>query len=124
PVEDDAVPALDDLDLEALERMRLRTAEPTLPHVPTDVKLQEDLSAESGVPMSQYEAAELTALGWAAGAESRASFMRLLASVLSVIPTFDVALKPMGAGTGFAFGGSNLGAAMQAAAEVASAEAN
>ncbi len=71
---------------------------------------------DSGMRLIPFEKEELDKAGEAASKQEDIGSVEVLASILNIIPSFSVDMKPIGIGAGVSFGGSNLGAAMQAVA--------
>jgi len=71
---------------------------------------------ESGMKLIPFEKEELDKAGEAASKQEDIGSIEVLASILNIIPSFSVDLKPIGIGAGASFGGSNLGSAAQAMA--------
>jgi hypothetical protein len=112
------VPELDELDLEALERMRLQSSEPQVPHRPLDIdNARPEIVDDEERPLSRHESMHLDLLWGVHMAETLASGMDGVAASLASVPEFETALKPMGTGTAMTFGGSNLSRAASAGAQ-------
>ncbi len=106
-------PTLDDLDIEALERMNYRQEEPSVPAEPVAIPIAVDTSGEGGGhKLIAEEARELEKLSDARGKQETAGTFDKIGSALSIIPTFSVNLEPWGIGASVSFGGSNLASAM------------
>jgi hypothetical protein len=71
---------------------------------------------ESGLKLIPFEKEEMDKSGEAATKQEDIGAIEVLASILNIIPSFSVDLKPIGIGAGMSFGGSNLGSATQAVA--------
>lgn len=114
------IPPLDDLDTDALQRLRLRTREPEISHHRIDVDIAESSEVDvQGRKISSYEATELDLMWGAQIAQDIAAGLDALSSGLAIIPDIEAAAKPMGAGAGVTFGGTNISRAVSAGAHVA-----
>jgi len=114
------IPRLDDLDLDALERLRLKPREPELPHRTIEVDIAEPMIVDvEGRKISSYEANELDLLWGAQLSQDIAIGLDTLGTVFAMIPGFEAAAKPMGAGAGVHFGGLHLCEVAKAGAQVA-----
>jgi hypothetical protein len=114
------VPGLDQLDTDALARLRLSAREPELAHRPIEVDIASPTVVDvEGKKVSSYEARELDLLWGAQLSQDVAAGLDALASGLAIIPDIEAAAKPMGAGAGVTFGGTNLSRAITAGAHVA-----
>jgi hypothetical protein len=103
------IPPLDELDTDALERLRLNPREPELPHRAIEVDIAEPLVRDAGGrKISSYEASELDLLEAAQLAHDAAAALDSLASGLAIIPNVEAAAKPMGGGAAVHWGGTNL----------------
>jgi hypothetical protein len=112
------VPELEALDAAALERMRLRSREPVVNPRTIDIDIAADLDSADGKKISSYEDEELALLTEAQRWENLAGGLSALAATAGLVPTFEAAAKPMGAGAGVHFGGVNLNVAAAAGAAV------
>jgi hypothetical protein len=113
-----AVPELDALDTAALEKMKFKSTEPEVGPRPIEVDIASDLSGAEGKKISTYEARELDLLSQAQTAEDVAGGLAAAAATAGLVPQFEAAAKPMGAGAGVHFGGVNLHQAASAGAAV------
>lgn len=102
------IPGLDELDTDALERLRLHAGEPELPHRPIEVDIAADLSEAKGRLISSYESKEQDQLERARLELLAAAFLEKLSKVMAAIPDFEVAIKPLGLGASIKFGGTLL----------------
>ena len=113
-------PDLDELDLDALEGMRLKPREPELPHRPIEVDIEEPMIVDvEGRKISSYEATELDLLLGAQRHQNNATGLDYLGTVFGMMPGFEAAAKPMGAGAGVHFGGLHLSEVAKAGAQIA-----
>ena len=71
---------------------------------------------ESGLKLIPFEKEEMDKASEAADRQEDIGAVEVLASILNIIPSFSVDVKPIGIGAGLSFGGSNLGSAAQAVA--------
>ena len=107
--DDIVVPELDELDTEALERMRFSAQEPTVATRSVTVSVAQNVVAEAaGHQLSPEEAAELADLASAQQAYRSASAQEMIGSGLAMIPTFGGNIEPFGIGMTMSFGGGNL----------------
>jgi hypothetical protein len=113
------IPTLDDLDIGALERLRLNAREPTLPHRPIEVDIAEPGIVDvEGKKLSSYEAKELALLWQAHSVQGAAGAQELISKTMAAIPDIEAAAKPMGAGVGTKFGGTLLSKLYSTAASI------
>jgi len=106
-------PALDALDIEALERMNYKQQEPAVPTEPIAIPIAQDTSGEGGGhKLIAEEVKELDKLSDARDKQETAGTFDKIGGALSIIPNFSVNLEPWGIGASVSFGGSNLAAAM------------
>jgi hypothetical protein len=103
------VPELEELDLDAFAKMKLRAAEPALApqQIAIDIASDPDGIA-SGKKISSHELQEMESLEEARGHQEASSILELVGSILGLIPQFDADVKPIGIGAGFGFGGVQL----------------
>lgn len=113
------VPGLDELDRDALEKMRFRSGEPEIARRPIEVDLASEVGDADGRRISSHEAKELSLLKAGQAAQDIASALDTTGAVLSMIPQIEGAAKPMGAGVGIAFGGVHLSQVMAAGSSAA-----
>jgi hypothetical protein len=71
---------------------------------------------ESGLQLSPLESKEMALAKRAADLQQDIGQMETLASIMNLIPNFSINIQPIGCGASISFGGSNIGAAMQAMA--------
>lgn len=103
------IPALDALDIAALEKKKLKAAEPIVPQRPIDVDIAQDVDGLAGGKLvSSYEVQELEKLDSARGQYNAAAGMETGAAALGLIPHFGGEAEPMGAGASLRFGGEEL----------------
>lgn len=115
---DISIPELDALDTDTLAAMSpsFTTTEPVIAPRDIEIDIAGDLGASGGKLMSSFEADELGSLGTAQVFNTVAGVVDTVGAGLAAIPQFEVAAKPMGAGSGVTFGGSNLASMMNATA--------
>jgi receptor-binding and translocation channel-forming TcA subunit of Tc toxin len=111
------VPGLDQLDVDSLMRRRLTAREPDLPHRTIDVDIADDDA--DGATISSYEDKELDLLSAAQALQDTAAALDTTGTILGLIPQFEAAIKPMGAGAGIHFGGLQLAEMVRAGAQAA-----
>ncbi|WP_117214164.1 insecticidal toxin protein [Allorhizocola rhizosphaerae] len=111
------VPSLDGLDADALAKLRLNAREPDIAHRDIDVDIAEDTA--DGNKISSYEDKELDLLSASQALQDTAAGLDTLGTVLGMIPGFEAAAKPMGAGAGVHFGGLHLSEVARAGASAA-----
>jgi hypothetical protein len=70
----------------------------------------------SGLKLIPYEKEEMDKAAAAADSQKSIGVVETLGSILNIIPNFSGNIEPFGVGMSISFGGSNLGAAMQAVA--------
>lgn len=71
---------------------------------------------DSGLKLTSYEEEEMAKSASAADSQKSIGVVETLGSILNIIPNFSGNIEPFGIGMSISFGGSNLGAAMQAVA--------
>lgn len=79
---------------------------------------------ESGLRLSRYEKEDMDKSNEARALQIEVGQKELLASIFHLLPNLNVDLSPLGVGSGFQYGGSFLGNAMQAWAKGLQNEAN
>jgi Tc toxin complex TcA C-terminal TcB-binding domain len=114
---DIAIPAIDALVAEGLEKFKFMAKEPNVNRRPVEVDIAQDLGASGGKIMSSYEAQELESSHSARDWQVRASTTATSASLSYYIPTFHVDFEFWGLGGEIVFGGQHIGPALQAIAE-------
>lgn len=115
--QDLTAPTLDELDIEALERMNYRQQEPSVKAEPIAVTIAQDTSGEGGGhKLIAEEVKELEKLSEARDKQDTAGTFDKIGSALSTIPNMSIQIEPWGVGTSISFGGSNLAAHMTLAA--------
>ncbi len=114
---DIAIPELDGLDGDGLEKFKFGSAEPTLKRRPIDMDIAQDLGSSGGKIASSYEVAELQSAHSARDWQVRASATETIASLSHYIPSITASIKPLGLGGEIEFGGQHVGPAFKAIAE-------
>ena len=111
---DITIPELDALDTDALAAMSpiFSVAEPSIAPRDIEIDIASDLGASGGKIMSSFEADEIDSLGTAQIFTTVAGAHDAVGAGLATIPQFEIAAKPMGAGAGATFGGSQLASMM------------
>ena len=107
------IPALDQLEMDELVKLKLKPAEPVVPRRDIEVEISDDAIAE-GHKLNKHEVQELAKLGEAQGAQNVAAVLEGIGAILNLIPTFEGKASPLGVGAGVALGGVNLGQLMGA----------
>jgi hypothetical protein len=79
---------------------------------------------ESGLKLVAYEKEEMDKASEGASSQKTIGVVETLGSILNIIPNFSGNIEPFGVGMSISFGGSNLGAAMQAVARGMQIETN
>jgi hypothetical protein len=117
---DISIPEMDALDADALAAMSpsFSVAEPVLAPRDIAIDIASDLGDSGGKIMSSFEADEMESLGTAQVFTTVAGTLDAVGAGLAVIPQFEIAAKPMGAGAGTTFGGAQLASMMSATAAV------
>ncbi|WP_116070456.1 hypothetical protein [Asanoa ferruginea] len=114
------MPDLDDLDTDALLKLRLKAREPDLAQRQVDVDIAtEDLDDADGYKISSYESAELGMLGTAQVLQDTAAALSTLSAVVGFVPQIEASAKPWGIGAGVSFGGIHLKQVLDAGAAAA-----
>lgn len=116
-----AVPELDELDAESLQKMKFAMEESGVGLRPISVDIAEDLGDSGGKLVSSYEALELEKLADARDLQDVAQLLHLGGQAISLLPQFGIKFHFWGLGGDAAYGGFNLGKIAQFAANVASA---
>lgn len=112
-----AIPELDELDKDNLDKMKFAMKEPEVGLREIEVDIAQDLGASGGKIVSSHEKNELEASHSARDWQVRSSTMATIASLAHFIPKGSVDLKPIGIGGGVEYGGDHLGPAFSAIAE-------
>lgn len=114
------IPPLDELDVAALERLRLNPSEPRMAHREIEVDIAEPMIVDvEGKKVSSYEAKELDLLWGAQLSQDAAAVLDAIAAVIGAVPQIEASAKPWGIGAGVSFGGHNLWNVVTAGAAVA-----
>jgi hypothetical protein len=113
------VPELDALDTDAMNKMRLKAAEPELQPRDIAVDIASDLEGAGGRVISSHENTELDLLFAAQVAADAAGILDAVGAYVAIVPDIEASAKPMGVGAGVRFGGTNLSNAIAAGSAVA-----
>jgi hypothetical protein len=104
-----AIPELDALDTDGLEKMKFRASEPEMEQPAIEVDIAQDAEGiAGGKKISSHELQEFNLLEDARGLQDSAAIMDLIGSYLSLIPQFEASAEPVGVGAGATFGGEQL----------------
>jgi len=112
-----AIPELDALDPDGLEKMKFRASEPEMEQPAIEVDIAQDLGASGGKIVSTHERQEFERLESAKKSQEEATNLDMIAKFLSLIPEFDASAEPMGVGAAVQFGGRALSTQLSLAAE-------
>ncbi|MFZ4580723.1 MAG: insecticidal toxin protein, partial [Myxococcota bacterium] len=124
-----AIPALDELDRDSLQKMKFAMQEPALGLREIDVDLATDVAAQAaqalngGKLLSSHEVRESLLLEGGQLASDIANILNIGSSVGHFVPNFSVHAQPMGVGATTHYGGSNVGSAVGAIASASRAVA-
>ena len=117
-----AIPALSELDLDSLQKMKFAMEEPTIGLREIDVDIATDIAAQAaqalngGKLLSSHEVREALLLEGGQLASDVSNIMNIVSSVGHFVPNFSVHAQPMGVGATTHYGGSNVGSAVGAIA--------
>ncbi|MDE1674625.1 toxin [Nocardia gipuzkoensis] len=116
-----AVPSFVDLKADELEKLKFTADEGAVPIREIDVDIASDATGQpgSGKLLSSHEALEDELLEYGQIATDASNLLSSLGSAASSLPQFSVDMKPWGVGGTISFGGSNVGAGIQATATLA-----
>jgi hypothetical protein len=112
-----AIPALDDLDRSALDKMKLSAEEPEVKLADITVDIAQDLEDSRGKIVSSFEKREFESLQSAIDLRVEASDQDLIAKYLTLIPELGAQAEPMGVGAALQFGGRALSTVLSMAAD-------
>lgn len=121
------IPALDEIDKDALGKMKFAAHEPTLGLREIDVDIATDIVAQAaqtlngGKLLSSHEVRESLLLEGGQLASDIANILNIASSVGHFVPNFSVHAQPMGVGATTHYGGSNVGSAVGAIASASRA---
>jgi hypothetical protein len=124
-----AIPALNELDRDSLQKMKFAMQEPVLEPRVIDVDIATDAPAQAakalngGKILSSHEVREALLLEGGQIASDISNIMNLVSSVGHFVPNFSVHAQPMGVGATTDYGGSNVGSAIGAIAAASRAVA-
>ena len=120
-----AIPELDELDKDSLEKMKFATQEPELVPREIEIDIEQDLGDSDGKIISSHEAEEMKKSEMARDIQDVIKGLNLLAQGLVAIPDFKINLHYWGlGGTTDVSGGSKLSQVSRFAANVALAYAD
>jgi len=110
-----AIPELDELDKDSLNRMRFAMKEPELEPQPIDVDIAQDLGDSGGRVVSNHEAQEISKLKEAQGNQGTAAWIDKVGGFSALVPDFTFNFQPFGSGSSIgALGGQKLAGAASA----------
>lgn len=122
-----AIPALNELDKDSLEKLKFPTAEPRVDLRTIDVDIATDATAQAaqelygGKLLSSHEVRESLLLEGAQLSSDIANVLNTISSAIHVIPEFKIHGMPFGVGGGADTGGSHFGWGIGATANAAKA---
>lgn len=119
-----AIPELDDLDLDSLGKLTFAMQEPSLGLRDIAVDISQDLSESGGKIVSSFERAEFLGLKYAQESQQEAAALSLVAKFLALIPDFHGEVQPLGVGAAIQFGGHALSTELGMAADALNADAS
>jgi hypothetical protein len=114
---ENAIPELDELDKDSLEKMKFAMTEPGVTLRDIDVDIAQDLGASGGKIVSSHEKQELESLESATKLREEAANLDMIAKGLSLIPELGGEAHPMGVGAAIQFGGRALSTQLSLAAD-------
>ena len=118
-----AIPELEELDKDNLEKMKLAISEPDVVPRDIEVDIAQDLGSSGGRIISSHELLEIGKLASAQDDKETAQDRQLAGQAIALLPELGVDFHFWGIGGRASFGGSALGRAAQFAASVASGRA-
>ncbi len=118
-----AIPELDELDRDSLERMNFSMQEPELALREIEVDIARDLSESGGKITSSYEQEEFYRLEIAQKLQEEGANLNMIAKFLSLIPELGAQAQPMGVGAALQFGGRALSTQLSLAADASARSA-
>ncbi len=107
-----AIPQLEELDKESLEKMKFAMKEPGVGMREIEVDIAQDLGASGGKIISSYELQEISKLADARGEQATAAEKDRWGAGLGLIPDISINIEPLGVGETTTFGGSTASRAM------------
>jgi hypothetical protein len=107
-----AIPALNELDNDSLDKMKFAMQEPAMAPREIEVDIARSLGESGGKIISGHESQEMSNLEGARDNQNTAHLLNQIAAGLAIIPSFGMHLEPLGTGGSMHFGGSNLASAM------------
>jgi hypothetical protein len=125
-----AIPELDELDQDSLEKMKFSMEEPEVALREIEVDIATDVAAEAaellagGKLLSSHEVRETILLEAGQLSSDIANALSFAGSIAHLIPTAEVHAQPMGVGGTIEYGGKNVGDGLNAGAAAARAIAD
>lgn len=120
-----AVPELDDLDLDAMDKARFSSAEPSIATADASITRAESAPDDAaGHQLTPEEADELEFLALAQTFQDKSANSELTASLMGILPNFSLNTEPVGVGLTTTFGSVNLVAIANAVAANARSQAS
>ncbi|AKU92350.1 insecticidal toxin protein [Vulgatibacter incomptus] len=119
-----AIPGLDELDRESLEKLKFAMTEPVGALRDIEIDIASSLGESGGKIVSSHELAEIKRLSEARDSSRSASAKEQVGAGLSTIPEFSINLAPLGVGTSTSYGGSGASRVMSFWASYARADAD
>jgi hypothetical protein len=116
-----AIPELNELDKESLDKMKFAMQEPEMAYREIEVDIAQDLNESGGKIISSYEQTELEKLSESRDLKEAVKGIQLGGQAISLLPQFGIKFHYWGLGGDTSYGGFNLGKIAQFAASVASA---
>ncbi len=115
-----AIPVLNELDKDSLDKMKFAMQEPAVGLREIDVDIARDLGESGGRIASSHEREELLRLKTAQQLQEEGASLNMIAKFLSLIPEFGAQAEPMGVGAAIQFGGRALSTELSMAADASS----
>jgi hypothetical protein len=103
-----AIPELDELDADSLQKMKFAMEEPEVTLRTIEVDIAQDLNESGGKAVSSHEVQEIAKLKEARDQQEAAGNKERIGAGLGLIPDFTPDAKFLGMGVGTVFGGSFL----------------
>jgi receptor-binding and translocation channel-forming TcA subunit of Tc toxin len=125
-----AIPQLDELDKDSLDKMKLATKEPEMALREIDVDIDTDAFAQAaqalngGKILSSHEVRESLLLEGAQLSSDVANILNFVSSIAHFVPEFKIHVQPLGLGGTVEYGGKEVGDAVGATAAAARAVAD
>lgn len=112
-----AIPELDELDRDSLDKMKFSMEEPEIASREIEVDIAEDLGSSGGKIISSYEEQEFLRLQKAQDLHEESANLNIIAKSLSLLPEVGAQAEPMGVGAAIQFGGRALSTQLSLAAD-------